>query len=238
MEGTEAGELINALRTMGNHKIADWVAVTVIRQTDFIDHLEEQRWIEDGCPPDKGPGDYRRQWPDGPLVGEFVMLTQKQRDTLLAPVKADRVRRDNNGMSYLEGYEVVAHLNRLFGFEGWDKYVQDLKLVFEDSQDKNGRTGWYACYSCIVRLVIRDPGQNVMMVKEDAGTGEAQNQPQRAAAHDLAIKTAVTDALKRCAKDLGDQFGLSLYRKGSTDALVKVVIPYDDASGGGGRLPL
>ena len=166
------------------------------------------------------------------------MLTQKQRDTLLAPVKADRVRRDPNGMSYLEGYEVVAHLNRLFGFEGWDKYVQDLKLVFEDSQDKNGRTGWYACYSCIVRLVIRDPDQVQQMVREDAGTGEAQNQPQRAAAHDLAIKTAVTDALKRCAKDLGDQFGLSLYRKGSTDALVKVVIPYDDASGGGGRLPL
>jgi hypothetical protein len=71
MEGTEAGELINALRGMGKHKVADWVAITQIKQADYTDHLEEQRWIEDGCPPDKGVGDYRRQWPDGPIVGQF-----------------------------------------------------------------------------------------------------------------------------------------------------------------------
>lgn len=155
------------------------------------------------------------------------MLTQKQRDTLLAPVKADRVRRDNNGMSYLEGYEVTAHLNRLFGFEGWDKAIR-FELVFEDSAEKNGRMGWWVCYSAQCRLTIKDTDGHVITVKEDAGTGEAQNQPQRAAAHDLAIKSAVTDAMKRAAKDLGDQFGLSLYRKGSTDALVKVVIPYEN----------
>lgn len=71
MESTDAGELINALRSMGQHDLAEWVSITQIKQVDYTDHLEEQRWIEDGCPPDLGPGDYRRQWEDGPLKGEF-----------------------------------------------------------------------------------------------------------------------------------------------------------------------
>jgi hypothetical protein len=37
----------------------------------------------------------------------------------------------------------------------------------------------------------------------------------------MAIKTAETQALKRCAINLGDQFGLSLYRNGSTAPLVR-----------------
>ena len=159
------------------------------------------------------------------------MLSQKQRDTLLSPVKADRVRQVQ-GMSHLEGYEVIAHLNRVFGFEGWDKEIE-YSVVFEDSDEARKR--WWVCYSAKCRLTIKDPEGNVVTVKEDAATGSALNQPSRADAHDLALKTAVTDALKRAAKDAGDQFGLSLYRKGSTDALVKVVIPYDEP---GQRLPL
>lgn len=161
------------------------------------------------------------------------MLTQKQRDTLLAPVKADRVRQVQ-GMSHLEGYEVIAHLNRVFGFEGWDKEIE-YSVVFEDDKDGT-RNRWWVCYSAKCRLTIRDPEGNVVAVKEDAATGSALNQPSRGDAHDLALKTAVTDALKRAAKDLGDQYGLSLYRKGSTDALVKVVIPYE--TGQDTQLPL
>jgi hypothetical protein len=39
--------------------------------------------------------------------------------------------------------------------------------------------------------------------------------------HDNAIKTAASDALKRCAINLGTQFGLSLYDDGSTRDVVK-----------------
>jgi hypothetical protein len=41
------------------------------------------------------------------------------------------------------------------------------------------------------------------------------------------MKNSMSYAIKRCAKDLGDQFGLSLYDKGSTRALVQRVIAYD-----------
>lgn len=155
------------------------------------------------------------------------MLTERQREILLQPIKPDRVKVDNKGMSYLEGYEVEAHLNRLFGFEGWSKHVTGLDLVFEESEERGARTGWWACYRCTVRLVVNG-GE---IIREDVATGTASNQPDRAAAHDLAVKSATTNTLKRAAKSLGDQFGLSLYRNGSTDPLVKRVIPYEKDAG-------
>ena len=39
--------------------------------------------------------------------------------------------------------------------------------------------------------------------------------------HDNAVKTAASDALKRCAINLGTQFGLSLYDDGRTTDVVK-----------------
>src|SRR5206468_12576286 len=52
------------------------------------------------------------------------------------------------------------------------------------------------------------------------GTGTSPNLPDYGDAHDFAAKNAVSYALKRCATDLGDQFGLSLYNKGQLAPLV------------------
>ena len=46
-------------------------------------------------------------------------------------------------------------------------------------------------------------------------------------ADNFAAKNSVTYALKVAAKTLGDQFGLSLYDKGSTGPLVGTVVPYE-----------
>jgi recombination DNA repair RAD52 pathway protein len=157
--------------------------------------------------------------------GQF---TPAQRDILLEPIKPHRVARDNKGMAYVEGYEIQAHLNRIFGFEGWDKELIKLELLFE----KNENERCWVTYLCELRLTIRTTEGVIAKVVEEAGTGSAQNQPSRGDAHDLALKSAITDALKRCAKDLGDQFGLSLYKKGSMEALVKRVIPYEEEPAG------
>jgi DNA recombination protein Rad52 len=154
--------------------------------------------------------------------GQFASA---QRETLLKPIMPGRVNKDNKGISYVEGYEIQAHLNRIFGFEGWDKEIVSLDLMFEDEGSTTpGR--WWVGYKCMVRLRVYADGV-LAKLTEEVGTGQAQNQPNRADAHDLAMKSAVTDALKRCAKDLGDQFGLSLYNKGSMEPLVKRVIPYE-----------
>jgi hypothetical protein len=70
-----------------------------------------------------------------------------------------------------------------------------------------------------MRLTIFDRDHNLVAWYDDSSTGDASNQT-RADAHDLALKSAITLAKKRCAVHLGDQFGLSLYNKGQQSALV------------------
>jgi Rad52/22 family double-strand break repair protein len=164
--------------------------------------------------------------------GLMAELTDTQHQYLIRPLKASRVEK-TQGMSYLEAFDVIAHLTRVFGWEGWDKELLQLDVVFEDhSQKRNadgtgGKAQWTVCYRCSMRLTIRNPDGALVKVVEDVGTGEAINQPSRGDAHDLASKSAVSGALKRCAKDLGDQFGLGLYDKGSLDPTVRTVIAYD-----------
>lgn len=160
-------------------------------------------------------------------------LTQEQIDTLLRPIKASRVQ-TLRGMSHVEGFDVLAHLTRVFGFSGWDKEITGPELLFEDHDERPGKTGsppykvWTVAYRCKVRLTLFDHAGLVVAVHEDAAVGSAQKQPSRADAHDLAMKSSITDAVKRAAKDLGDQFGLSLYDKGSTEPLVKRIVGHKE----------
>lgn len=150
-------------------------------------------------------------------------LTDEQIHVLLQPIPESRVS-EANGMAHVEAHDVVAHLTRMFGFEGWDKELLSIDLVHEDSQTttRNGkeRTGWTVTYRCTMRLTIYDYEGQVVKRIEEGACGTANNLPSRGDAHDFAVKNAISYALKRCAKDLGDQFGLSLYNKGSTKPLI------------------
>jgi hypothetical protein len=147
-------------------------------------------------------------------------LNAKQVEQLLRPVNPRRVQKDNSGMSHLAGYDVSAHLTRIFGFGGWEKKIRALELVSEHGTEKNGRTGWWVTYRCLMTLDVKDPAGNLVWSNDDGATGSASNLPSKGDAHDFAMKNAITYALKRCAKDLGDQFGLSLYNHGSLEPLI------------------
>lgn len=152
--------------------------------------------------------------------GEF---TGEQVERLLRPIRPSRVFH-REGQSHVAGWDVSAHLTRMFGFGRWEKEILRLDLVSEHSQEKNGRTGWWVTYRCTMRLRVFDLGGVLVWENDDAATGSASNLPQLGDAHDFAMKNSVTYALKRCAKDLGDQFGLSLYNKGQTGALVGITL--------------
>lgn len=168
-----------------------------------------------------------------------MSLTRAQVETLLRPIRPHRVMQAQ-GQSHVAAFDVIAHLNRVFGFGGWDKEILSLDLVHEfhtdpelksDGSVKNlGR--WWVTYGCTMRLTVKDPDGHIVSVHEDAATGSAQNQNGPADGHDLAMKNAVSYALKRCAKDLGDQFGLSLYNKGQTGALVGKTLVMPGGDGG------
>lgn len=164
-----------------------------------------------------------------------MSFTAEQIHQLLQPVKPERVLRDNNGMSHVSQQDVTAHLSRIFGFGGWDKTILDLRCIRDGTaiNSKNKEVP-AVTYICTLRLTVRCPEGCCTVVKEDVGTGTSPNLPSYGDAHDFAAKNAVSYALKRCAKDLGDQFGLSLYNRGQMTALVKgtLVTPGAQAAGG------
>jgi recombination DNA repair RAD52 pathway protein len=148
---------------------------------------------------------------------------------LLAPIKPNRVLADGKGHSHVSQQDITAHLIRVFGFGSFDTDIVKVELVYEQERtnQKGEFTGrWDVCYRSLLRLTIRDADGNEVCHYEDGSTATAQNQT-RGDAHDLAYKSALSLAKKRAAINLGDQFGLSLYNKGQTDALVRgtLVLP-------------
>ena len=158
-----------------------------------------------------------------------MSFSPRQRAFLMRPISPKRVLH-KDGQSHLPAYDVIAHLTRVFGFEGWDKEIISLDLVSatRGHPTDTSKKGWYITYRCLMRLTVRDPQGRTMKVVEEGATGSCQNLPSEGDAHDFAMKNAISYAIKRCAKDLGDQFGLSLYNKGSTALLIPDSAAYGD----------
>jgi recombination DNA repair RAD52 pathway protein len=149
-------------------------------------------------------------------------FTPEQTKKLLQPIAPQRVFKANN-QSHVPYFEVVAHLNRLFGFGNFSTEILDQHLIFETehvSPRSKDQMVWDVCYAATMRLSIFDVSHQFVTSFENSSTGDALNQPKRSDAHDLALKSAISLATKRCAINLGDQFGLSLYNKGKQGAQV------------------
>ena len=151
-------------------------------------------------------------------------LNARQVEALLRPIRAQRVMQAN-GQSHVPAYDVAAHLTRVLGFGGWDTELLSVTNLFETPSDETARPRWTVGYSATIRLIIKDEFGDEVARWDNGATGDAVNQPSRADAHHLAMTTAISTALKRCAAfGLGDQFGLSLYNRGATDVLVRTTL--------------
>jgi len=138
-----------------------------------------------------------------------VLLDQPLDPKLGAYRKADRGR----DVSYLEGHLVIAQANRIFGFDAWSYSVDRIDLTYMND-------GKGLLYSTLVTVNAdgcgsrQDTGCHPIRnsVDQDGKEKDNINNPEQ---HDLARKSAVTDALKRAFRSFGDQFGNSLYDKDS-----------------------
>jgi len=149
----------------------------------------------------------------------YTNLTYEQYEQLMKPLNPSRVaKRQQAGrnLSYLETWDVKAHLIRIFGFGGWSWEVINAELAFEE---KNEKGQWNVGYRVIGCLRI----ESLYCVYTEAAVGSS-TLPQRGEAHDMAVKTAESDALKRAAINLGTQFGLSLYNNGDMKDVVKATL--------------
>jgi recombination DNA repair RAD52 pathway protein len=161
-----------------------------------------------------------------------VIFSNLQVEQLLKGVHPTRVK-STQGQSYLEQHDVRAHMNRVFGFGNWDQKLTRLDCIFEmptviipKGREEPLPNRWDVCWSASVELTVRGITGYGKCTYEDGATGDAQNQT-RGEAHDLALKSAISTALKRAATSLGDQFGLSLYASGSLKPLVRGVIGWE-----------
>lgn len=154
-------------------------------------------------------------------------LSRAQYDKLCEPINEGRIGKDGKGFRHLAAYECRAQMNRIFGFALWSAEVTDMELVFDTETKGEKGTRYTVCYRAAVELSVCAPDGTHLATYTEWATGEATNQPSRGDAHDLAIKTAESQAFKRAAVNLGDSFGISLYGGGSTRALVvrSLVVP-------------
>lgn len=159
----------------------------------------------------------------GPSAGSYGSpLTPEQHARLLSPIHPGRVTQ-TQGQSNLEAYDVRAHLTRLFGFGGWDGIADVMEMIGERwGENRSGKPAVTVAYRCRYTLRVRTTAGQDLATYTEWAMGDAQSFPEfkYGDAHDFAMKSAESQALKRCAMNLGDQFGLSLYRKGSLDAVV------------------
>jgi hypothetical protein len=155
-------------------------------------------------------------------------LTPQQVQALLWELPAARVSHDDKGHVALEHWDVRRTLIRIFGFAGYDIDDDDPVLVKEIplGTADSGKTRWTVVYRAKTRLTVKCVHGRAIGHWDGTAAEGAMNQPTLAQAHDLAMKSAASQALKRAAINLGDQFGLCLYNDGQRGAVVNASAAY------------
>ena len=126
--------------------------------------------------------------PQAPPAG----FSPEQLAALSAPLDRANVRQREQGrsrVSYLEGWQVIAEANRIFGFDGWQRQT----------------------IAARVRVTVTAGGLPPL-IREGSGAGHGID-VDLGQAHESALKEAETDAMKRALMTFGNPFGLALYDK-------------------------
>lgn len=140
------------------------------------------------------------------------MFNDKQKQVLAYELDSSRIKSRSKGnisLSYLEGFDIIETANKIFGYGNWNYSITSLTQV---SQELNQNQNHVICYKAVVNVTVHDIQHSKSVTREDVGfgTGIAKT---LADAHEGGGKESVTDAVKRCFKSFGNQYGLSLYDK-------------------------
>lgn len=150
-----------------------------------------------------------------------MTFPKKVIDELTKPLGREHVK-TRQGIDYVESHYVIRRLNEIFGHHAWSFNVDETRCVF-DGENERGKPHTAYVAHCTLTVIPVHGAMPVM--KKDVGGGD-QTGGDAGTRHSNAIKGAVSDAMKRCARQLGDQFGLALYSKTQenvVDAGVKTV---------------
>jgi DNA recombination protein Rad52 len=143
-------------------------------------------------------------------------FSPEQITALSAPLDRAKVRQREQGrssVSYLEGWQVIAEVNRIFGFDGWQRQTIALRCVNQSERTigRDQKPGWGVTYTARVRITVGE-GSTAQLIREGSGAGHGID-TDLGQAHESALKEAETDAMKRALMTFGNPFGLALYDK-------------------------
>jgi DNA recombination protein Rad52 len=134
-------------------------------------------------------------------------LKEDQIKALKGKLKAAHVRtreEDGKELSYIEGWFTIEEANRIFGFDGWSRETLDTVCVWQGRS--GGRRVCY--YTAKVRVSLHTQERTITREGSGFGGGSGNNPGE---AHEMALKEAETDAMKRALVTFGNRFGLALY---------------------------
>ncbi|MCP9860342.1 MULTISPECIES: RAD52 family DNA repair protein [unclassified Cyanobium] len=143
-------------------------------------------------------------------------FSPEQLAALAAPLNRANVRQREQGrgkVAYLEGWQVIAEANRIFGFDGWQRQTIAMRCVAQAERPigRDQKPGWGVTYTARVRVTVTAGGLPAL-VREGSGAGHGIDM-DLGQAHESALKEAETDAMKRALMTFGNPFGLALYDK-------------------------
>jgi len=143
-------------------------------------------------------------------------FSPEQQAALAAPLDRAKVRQREQGrgkVAYLEGWQVIAEANRIFGFDGWQRQTVAMRCVAQAERTigRDQKPGWGVTYTARVRVTVTAGGR-APLIREGSGAGHGIDM-DLGQAHESALKEAETDAMKRALMTFGNPFGLALYDK-------------------------
>lgn len=142
-------------------------------------------------------------------------MTIKQMLNQNIPESAVEKRSGGGGkeLSYLTGAYVINRLNEVLGQGNWGYSITELSKTFEGKLVQGFKKEVVFATSYLAQLVLTSKIDGVTTHFEEIGYGDGTDKTNPGKAHELATKEAITDALKRAAKNLGISMGLGLYFK-------------------------
>ncbi|PVC80579.1 hypothetical protein DBP19_36185 [Streptomyces sp. CS090A] len=173
------------------------------------------------APATEAPASVTAEGPTSHTQNQVSRFTAPQLRLLHRQVDPKRVGKDDKGFAHMQAWDIKRYLLRVFGFAGYDTENRELVLLREIETPNGNRSKWTVVYRAQVRLTVKDVHGNVLGYWDGEAAGAGNNLPNLADSHDMAMKTATSQAFKRAATHLGDAFGLSLYNNGSLQAVVQ-----------------
>ena len=140
------------------------------------------------------------------------MITDEMKLLMKTPPPASALATRQQGgktLSYLEGWYVIQKANEIFGEGNWTRrfHSDGLREVHHETTEVKGRKRYDVSFICNYMVAVGDE------CSQDVGYGNGMSYNSFGDAYELAVKEAVTDALKRCLRSFGNAFGNCLYDK-------------------------